>query len=84
MNCKPGDLALILRGKHAGILHMVGSVVCLDRHCLEIWGYWHTTPPTVSTADGTEIVWFDGDLKPLRPSGHSDPLHIADPEEALA
>ena len=76
MNCKPGDLAIVVPiggfSYHAG---KVVSVVMLD----DFWpNHWQTDPILFDADNGYWLVWDDRELHPIRDQpGEDEMLRIA-------
>lgn len=73
MNCKPGELALCVRGdvKWVGLI-ITTSVISKE---LDDWAEdpcWETAPPIIDTDDGMQVVFRDVDLIPIRPGALQD------------
>jgi hypothetical protein len=65
MNCKPGDLAIIVRHKdERGAAHLgkVIKVVSLSKYYEDCW----ETSPVLYVPYGAPIHWRDNHLRPLR------------------
>lgn len=84
MNCKPGDLAVIVRAftawEHVGKIVRVVRLTRIDGD--ECW----KTDPELFTLDGRWIAWTDAHLRPIRDSdGEDEMLRIAGkPQEVNA
>lgn len=85
MNCKPGDLAIIVRGSFALAQH-VGKIVC----CSQLdnsrgFPVWRFDPPLIHS-DGLEILYIDSGLRPIRYNpGEDEMLRIVGkPTEVVA
>lgn len=73
MNCKPGDMALIVAASRQCDKAHIGKVVVVcelvDGEC------WGTDPELPSLDDESEdmvVVWYDWELRPLRDSDGTD------------
>lgn len=71
MNCKPGDLAVIVRCERSYCKAHLGKIVrCIQlESCDEGSMHWATDPKLYATDDGLEIVWADEVLRPIRDPG---------------
>lgn len=73
MNCKPGDLAIVVGGDHKwlGLIFTVNEV---DKW-FDDWRddpCWSTTPKVVDPADGSTVSFSDATLRPIRPGDLED------------
>ena len=73
MNCKPGDLVIVVGGnrKWIGMIFMVNHI---DKYFADWREHpsWTTTPEIVDPADGFVVSFFDSDLRPIRPGDLED------------
>lgn len=67
MNCKPGDLALIVCA-YNDPQHLGKIITCL-KWWPDEWGGCWSTSPALHGAAGQEIGWHDDDLRPIRDPG---------------
>jgi len=63
MNCKPGDLAVVVRTGRA-YRHFLGRVVTVKRACRVFPESWDCDPPFI--VDGLEASVRDSGLRPIR------------------
>lgn len=83
MNCKPGDLAVIVNATSQK--RHIGKIVrVLERHeYAGQWG-WKTTPELLMH-DGRWIAWLDENLRPIRDNdGEDETLQWAGKPEGVA
>lgn len=71
MNCKPGDLAVIVRSKK-GHLGKLVHVLCIDRE--DRLGTWEVKPLwNIKLPSGKKYFYIpDSQLKPIRPNDGQD------------
>lgn len=69
MNCKPGDLALVVRPSKTDNPPHIGALVEIDRHCDVFPGCWRLNPPVIDLRDGREVSVPDDALRPIRDPG---------------
>lgn len=77
MNCKPGDLAIVLRANETP--EHVGKILTVVRLHNGDWPepHWLTEPEFLHSC-GNPLVFADSDLRPLRPDeGEDEILRIA-------
>lgn len=68
MNCKPGDLAQIVRALYDP--EHVGKIVTCRQWAPDAWGgAWATDPVLRRSSSGAKLVWHDDDLRPIRDPG---------------
>ena len=67
MNCKPGDLAVVVRAARKDCAWTLGMIVRVSRHSDVIDGAWMTTPVIIDPADWCEVHFYDQSLHPIRP-----------------
>ena len=84
MNCRPGDLAVIVRSAPA-FERYVGKIVVVVKRS-EIWNDCWVTDPRLFHFDGFPIDFTDSSLRPIRDSdGEDEMLRIAGkPQEVNA
>lgn len=88
MNCKPGDLAIVLSS--ARIPALTGCPVTVTRLDDDFPDSWQTDPKKYDPRDGAWVVFRDVDLRPLRDNDGEDetltwagkPSDIKTPEAA--
>jgi len=70
MNCKPGDLAIVVRkGKDAKCPPLLGAIVRIDV-ASPIWSdCWMTSPKIIDARDGCIVHVQDAHLRPIRDPG---------------
>lgn len=74
MNCKPGDMAVIVRGQHVGRIVEVlkwGP----SRNVETPEGWWVYSSSVIGTVDGrfeNVVVYADSWLRPIRPTDGED------------
>jgi hypothetical protein len=69
MNCKPRDLAVVIRPSKCGHPPRVGAVVRVAEISWMFPDCWVTDPPIVDPADGREVHIEDIHLRPIRDPG---------------
>lgn len=72
MNCKPGDLAIIVNASDYGRIHIGKIVQCirLERPTFGRPGLgWLTEPGLAASDDGKCLLWCDEHLRPIRDPG---------------
>ena len=69
MNCKPGDLAIVVGGRDPNCPPRRGTIVKVDRPS-KVWPQcWVMDPPIVDPADGYSVHVQDKHLCPIRDPG---------------
>ena len=72
MNCKPGDLAIIVDAGSCARVH-IGKIVRCIRLTEPIYGHhgfgWETLPELNASDDGKALLWRDEHLRPIRDPG---------------
>lgn len=63
MNCKPGDLAIVVAGEK----RWIGLVIRILSQSRNWPGCWYSEEKHVDPENGMRIVWFDWTLRPIRP-----------------
>ena len=66
MNCKPGDLAILLRATNPALVPHVGGIRTVVRRSDYVADAWYLDPP-VFGGNGLQASWMDKDLRPIRP-----------------
>ena len=90
MNCKPGDLAVIVRADNKVDRPHIGKIVeCIYWLPDEFGGMWRTEPRLKvlrGPCKGREIGWHDGDLRPIRDNDGEDEMLriVGKPQEVTA
>lgn len=93
MNCKPGDMAVIVGGRdfQDDCKHHIGKVVRVERMVSgivfgELMIGWKAEPILTETTTGGEVYWVDHHLRPIRDNdGEDEMLRIAGkPQEVTA
>jgi len=65
MNCKPGDLVILLRAENPAMKKYVGTIRIVVRGSDNRPGAWYLEPP-VYGGNGLLASWYDENLKPIR------------------
>lgn len=70
MNCKPGDLAIVVAiGVNPRCPPRVGAIVKVG-HASSVWPeHWVLDPPVIDPADGCMVHVKDAHLRPIRDPG---------------
>ena len=67
MNCKPGDLAVVVSQSKHKCPPQMGAIVVIGEG---MWGNcWRTLPATIDPRDGREVAIPDSHLRPIRDPG---------------
>ena len=73
MNCKQGDLAIIVGGRFP---QFIGNIVKIDRPCIIYTKNWITDPPKFDK--GVMVSFYDNHLNPIRDQdGEDEMIRIA-------
>lgn len=67
MNCKPGDLAVIVKSLSPDGAEHIGKIV----RCVQVVDHdaWATDPVLIFSSGFGPILWFDRHLRPIRDPG---------------
>lgn len=69
MNCKPGDLVILLRANYPPLKPYIGSIRTVVRRSDDFDDCWYLDPPIFATDKTRQASWYDKDLLPIRNPG---------------
>lgn len=76
MNCKPGDLAVIVSISNPADRPHLGKIVTCIRHRMDEYGGGWVTSPELTILKGPcrgfSLIWHDDDLRPIRDQDGED------------
>lgn len=72
MNCKPGDLAVVVK-THCEAMDLLGKVILVGAaEPAMALPHWRAVPPVIDPKDGKEWVFADMQLRPIRDQDGED------------
>ena len=76
MNCKPGDLAIVVKAD--GYSQFLGRILVVVEPCQWEKNHWRTEPVLTDPVDDVSLVWHDSELRPIRDQpGEDEMIRIA-------
>jgi hypothetical protein len=73
VNCKPGDLVILLSAANAAMKKYVGTIRTVKCACMVHKNSWDLEPPVIGQ-NGLEASWSDDTMRPIRDQDGTDEM----------